>query len=1203
MSRITQQPFGAPAYPKRIEDDPMFNGWDRALPRLWYLDQRQATRLDAESLFGSSQYAVFYSRAVFTTLAEPLQTPAIGVYGYHMPTITDIGVPAQTPSRDVDYIRTVVTELDEPEQDSIPLRPSGGPVNPIVHPITGAPIGEGQAPYEGDIYVTQTLTLGYPEEGDVSLWTVSLGEDQYLLLTGVRAKRIGGSGISLNASIEDSPLLAVDLSLPIEDVWLGYSANELAYENEIHNGDEIVLHITGVSGDVGQLVVEVEFQVYETDPDPGPEIGDGEMEHWTFSNWQSFVISDNPHAYGITYGDEIMSLSLGPDGPTDLTISGISGFNWFGMDPFIVNGHMIDAYVDEDGAVCVASISLPDMTVVDTLETGGANDADYLYDADRGVMFVIAQHPDEGSILIAVDVSDPESLTEVGTLPFGEEDFVLDGHGMMMIVGDVLIGISESFYIWTFDISDYEEMSVLSAGVHTIDGGEDLIPWEAGGVIGSKAIYYTSGWDEDLEIYRTRFVVVDYADPSSPVSGSVLSTHAEEIFIEDSLLRTYVRVAGTREAYVSDDKIYYIGSSSGPPWMAVDVAIDVSDLDNLNLSIAGTVEYPALSTALPVQIFRHQGKTFALFGGVFVVSEDLPLTWPTAPDLLMWNDLDPLAILTDTGYQVGGPSAGASHLPVRDDVAYTRLSDGFARIDISPEAIAEPENILEIDRFEELNTGSAVSDIAVDGNGVVYLLNYHFGEPDDEIVLTAVDGESKEVLGDLVVTTGNFNTSYNIEFVVPYWVYVAVPEENSIYVIDVSDPEDMSIQDTITDATALSQVTHVWEYARRGYIYAWSNEEAYITRIRVDGLEPVIEYTYDLAEINSDIDRVLAVRRHEFDQYLWISCLAILDQYIACLTDDGSQFLDNFAIATGDEFPNYIATLEVDPVVGRLAAFHRGACSAVDTTVFDTNDAFDGGTLPVLNTGVDMTTDLFFASVDLGDHIAAIGSHFALYEKYRNVPTINLSLPFEIDWTDSEESLGEEWDEAGYELVPGHGVRPHLSGEGGVAYAIAPGDEFEAGQSHSMFMCIDCDDLQEGQGFAFYWSLQSEDGSGGPGMFITFESPFWTASVDTGTGVVTTDSLFEMLPDPPNGKVFFAFTFDSDQYALYLISEQAAYVGGGTSTTGQNLNSMNYNTGIVRADGLDDDGVTFAGIGLYREALSEGQVLAIAATFGCAPPQ
>lgn len=118
----------------------MFNGWNNQLPRLWYLDQRQATRLDAESLFGASQFAIFYGRAEFTTLPAVTQLDAIGMRGYFRNQITDLSPtgPFQTPGRLVNFTVTFVTVLDPPVQSVVLSKRGGGPVAPPDHPALGA---------------------------------------------------------------------------------------------------------------------------------------------------------------------------------------------------------------------------------------------------------------------------------------------------------------------------------------------------------------------------------------------------------------------------------------------------------------------------------------------------------------------------------------------------------------------------------------------------------------------------------------------------------------------------------------------------------------------------------------------------------------------------------------------------------------------------------------------------------------------------------------------------------------------------------------------------------------------------------------------------------------------------------------------------------------------------------------------------------
>jgi hypothetical protein len=135
---VAQVIFGTKSFPRRIENDPTFNAWGRPLPRLWYLDQRQATRLDAESLFGASQYSILYSRTVELTLADPIETGAVGVLGHYQEAITVIAEPVETVTRTLTLTRATTTVLDPITETAFVLKASGGPVNPIVHPDEGA---------------------------------------------------------------------------------------------------------------------------------------------------------------------------------------------------------------------------------------------------------------------------------------------------------------------------------------------------------------------------------------------------------------------------------------------------------------------------------------------------------------------------------------------------------------------------------------------------------------------------------------------------------------------------------------------------------------------------------------------------------------------------------------------------------------------------------------------------------------------------------------------------------------------------------------------------------------------------------------------------------------------------------------------------------------------------------------------------------
>jgi hypothetical protein len=137
VSSIHEILFENPPIPRRIEDDPMFTGWTRDLPRLWFLDERQATRLDAESLYGAQEYATLWSRLVYTVLPPVQQTALIGARGYTREIITVIDIPVQTAQRIVNYTRTHFTSIPF-TQGTQAWSPSGSPLNPIPSPPEGA---------------------------------------------------------------------------------------------------------------------------------------------------------------------------------------------------------------------------------------------------------------------------------------------------------------------------------------------------------------------------------------------------------------------------------------------------------------------------------------------------------------------------------------------------------------------------------------------------------------------------------------------------------------------------------------------------------------------------------------------------------------------------------------------------------------------------------------------------------------------------------------------------------------------------------------------------------------------------------------------------------------------------------------------------------------------------------------------------------
>jgi hypothetical protein len=126
-------PYSRPEDP--IERDAMFGGWSRDLPRLWYLDQRQATRLDAESLYGATMFAVFQSRTMDETLATPVDTVTILGRTYVREVFEHPGFPADSYTRTLSLTRTLVEVLEPPIDEAIKVRPSTSPVSPPVHNI------------------------------------------------------------------------------------------------------------------------------------------------------------------------------------------------------------------------------------------------------------------------------------------------------------------------------------------------------------------------------------------------------------------------------------------------------------------------------------------------------------------------------------------------------------------------------------------------------------------------------------------------------------------------------------------------------------------------------------------------------------------------------------------------------------------------------------------------------------------------------------------------------------------------------------------------------------------------------------------------------------------------------------------------------------------------------------------------------------
>ena len=133
MTAVPHSPFVRTLDP--IERDEMFGVWMRSLPRLWYLDQRQATRLDAESLYGATLFAIFQSRTVLDVLAPPTDAAAVANIKRVRFINEAIPIPIETVGPKVDYTRYTTDVLPILEDVATRIRPSTSPVSPIVHNI------------------------------------------------------------------------------------------------------------------------------------------------------------------------------------------------------------------------------------------------------------------------------------------------------------------------------------------------------------------------------------------------------------------------------------------------------------------------------------------------------------------------------------------------------------------------------------------------------------------------------------------------------------------------------------------------------------------------------------------------------------------------------------------------------------------------------------------------------------------------------------------------------------------------------------------------------------------------------------------------------------------------------------------------------------------------------------------------------------
>ncbi len=116
----------------KIESDPMFVSWNRPMPRLWYSDQRQATQLAGESLYGSSLYASFYGRTSDDALASPLDEAIAAVVGFYRDVTEEYAIGSDTASRTATYARSASDALTLTDSASA-TKGGSGVVQPPVH--------------------------------------------------------------------------------------------------------------------------------------------------------------------------------------------------------------------------------------------------------------------------------------------------------------------------------------------------------------------------------------------------------------------------------------------------------------------------------------------------------------------------------------------------------------------------------------------------------------------------------------------------------------------------------------------------------------------------------------------------------------------------------------------------------------------------------------------------------------------------------------------------------------------------------------------------------------------------------------------------------------------------------------------------------------------------------------------------------------
>lgn len=117
----------------KVEGDPMFSAWSRLLPRLWYLDQRQATKIDAETLYGSSLYAAFFGRSVGDTLGAISDTATILATGFLRSPTEAIPIGVETASRTANYFRSSSDSVMDPADSAKITKAGSGVVQPPIH--------------------------------------------------------------------------------------------------------------------------------------------------------------------------------------------------------------------------------------------------------------------------------------------------------------------------------------------------------------------------------------------------------------------------------------------------------------------------------------------------------------------------------------------------------------------------------------------------------------------------------------------------------------------------------------------------------------------------------------------------------------------------------------------------------------------------------------------------------------------------------------------------------------------------------------------------------------------------------------------------------------------------------------------------------------------------------------------------------------